>query len=204
MIPGRQARATPPAFNAPPATLVLCGALVAAHVAVHGLGGGLRSAGGLILDSAEPLAPALVGHAFVHAGFSHLLLNAGMLLAVAAAVERRFGAAAMLALFAVSAVAGGLGFALAVDLGGGAGQLVGASGAVHGMTGAAALILRASGRPRARRVGTALLGFMLAINLVLALLGDTGGLFGFRIAWHAHLAGLSAGLLAAALLLRRR
>lgn len=192
----------PPVFNAPPATLVLCAALVAAWLAMHVFGDGLGTVGWLFLDSADPLTPALLGHAFVHAGFTHLLMNAGMLLAFAAVVERRFGAGHMLGIFSVSAVAGGLAFAAVVGLTGRAAWLIGASGAVHGITGAAALILCTSGTPRSRRIGVSLFGFMIVVNAAMALLGDTGDLFGFRFGWQAHLGGLAAGVLAAAILLR--
>lgn len=191
----------PPVFNAPPATLALCAALVAAWGAAELLGGGFAGWPGLILDGADPFGPALLGHVFLHAGFGHLLANAGMTLAFAAAVERRFGAAAMLGIYAASAAAGGLAFAA---LAGGGAQLVGASGAAHGAGGAAAVVLRSGGRERARRAGAALLWFMVGINLALALLGDTVDLFGFRIGWQAHLGGLAAGAALAALLARLR
>ena len=196
--------ARPPVFNAPPATLLLCGALIAAHAAARVFGGGAMGWDGWILDSANPWAPALAGHVFMHAGATHLLANAGMTLAFGSVVERRFGAAGLIGIFAVSALAGALGFVAAVDFAGGAARLAGASGAVHGALGAAALILWRSGRPAPRRLGAALVGFAVAVNLAIAALGDTGGLFGFRIAWHAHLAGLAAGLAIAALLSRRR
>ncbi len=192
-----------PVFNAPPATLLLCAVMVAVWLATRLVDSGPWAWEWLVLDSANPLAPALLGHGFLHAGFSHLLVNAGMLLAFASVVERRFGAVVLLGIFVLSTVAGGLAFSAAIGSGGGAAQLIGASGAVHGVTGAAALILRDTGRASSMRVGTALLGFMVVLNLVLALLGDTGDLFGFRIGWQAHLGGLAAGALAAAVLLRR-
>ena len=192
----------PPVFNAPPATLALCGALVAAWGAAELLGGGFADWPGLMLDSADPFGPALLGHVFLHAGFGHLLANAGMTLAFASAVERRFGAAAMLGIYAASAAAGGLAFAALVGASGA--QLIGASGAAHGAGGAAAVVLRSGGHERARRAGAALLLFMAGINLALALLGDTVELFGFRVGWQAHLGGLAAGVALAVLVSRRR
>ena len=192
-----------PALNVPPATLALCLALAAAYGAVS-LSGGLGAWRSAILHSADPWTPALLGHAFLHAGVGHLLANGGMLLAFATVVERRLGAAAAVGIFAVSAAAGGLAFAAAVGFGGGSAHLVGASGAVHGLAGAAALVLHDSAAARARRAGAALVGFTVAFNLALALLGDAADAFGFRLAWQAHLGGLAAGLVVAAPLLRLR
>ncbi len=195
-----------PAINAPPVTLALCATLALAYVISHHIVG-MDSFGAyswLFLDTVNPWTPGLLGHAFLHAGFSHFLTNTGMLLAFGSLVERRFGAFAALAVFIVSTLAGALAFTVTIVMGGGAALLVGASGAVHGFTGAAALVLRESGVPAARRVGAVLLGFVLVLNIGIALLGDTTDWFGFRFGWQAHLGGLAAGLIIAAILLHRQ
>lgn len=189
-----------PIFNAPPATLALCGVLCIAHVAVHVIDGGPTDYAWAILDGADPWTPALAAHGFIHAGTAHLLINAGMLLAFGAQVERHYGAAVLLFLYVASLIAGGLAFALAVALTGRGAWLIGASGAVLGVAGAAAIALRRSPDPRRRRLGAAILGFAVAANAALAALGEAGGLFGARIGWQAHLGGLAAGTAIAALL----
>lgn len=193
-----------PVFNAPPATLALCGVLCIAHVIVHVIDGGPADYAWAILDGADPWTPALAGHGFIHAGTAHLLANAGMLLAFGALVERHYGAVALLFLYVASLIAGGLAFALAMTLTGRDAGLVGASGAVLGVAGAAAVVLRRSRDPRRRRLGAAILGFAVAVNAALAVLGDAGDLFGARIGWQAHLGGLAAGASIAALLPPRR
>lgn len=199
--PGFRERARrEPIFNAPPATLALCGVLCIAHVVVHIFGGGVADYAWAILYGAHPWTPALAGHGFVHAGFGHLLANVGMLLAFGTPVERRYGGPALLFLFVASLIGGGLAFALATALLGGGAGLIGASGAVLGVTGAAAIVMLRSDDLRARRAGAAILAFAIIVNAALALLGDAVALFGVRIGWQAHLGGLAAGALIAALL----
>src|SRR3546814_7657257 len=86
----------------------------------------------------------LVTHAFLHADLMHLALNLGFLLAFGSYVERNLGLARYLLLFALTAAAGALAdyaFRGAVPI-----ALIGASGAVYGMTGAAMRFMFAGGR----------------------------------------------------------
>jgi membrane associated rhomboid family serine protease len=155
---------------------------------------------------------SFVTHAFVHADAAHLLINSAWLLAFGSIVARRVGAGRFLALLAFTGAAGAAAFwagnpGLAVPV-------VGASGAVSGLTGAVMRFLfKAIGTgnghllsenpaaiPRAKlgevfrdRRALMMLGVLVATNLLLGLglgtLITPGG-----IAWEAHLGGLAAGL----------
>lgn len=150
-----------------------------------------------------------VTSAFLHGGNEHIILNSLWLVIFGTPVIRRLGTVRFAVLFGVSAVAGSLLFLILkpYDIV----VLVGASGAVSGLTAAAmrfcftesgflpdksalyrpALSLSATFRNRAP-----LTFFIvwLAINLIMGLLGSSmpGG---SEIAWQAHLGGFAAGLL---------
>ncbi len=152
-------------------------------------------------------------HAFLHADWLHLAMNGAWLLAFGSVVARRCGSFGFLLLFAICAIAGAL-FFFAVNPNQ-VTPLVGASGAVSGLMGAAfRLLFSASDAggywllrehpeyvPRMslmtalgdQRVLTAI-GIWVAINLIFAFgLSDlvTEG----EIAWEAHLGGFFAGFL---------
>ena len=74
-------------------------------------------------------------HALLHGSWEHVLFNAAWFAIFATPVARRYGAGPMLAIFFISAAAGAALFA-ATTLNSGA-YLVGASGGVSGLTGAA-------------------------------------------------------------------
>ena len=86
---------------------------------------------------------------------------------------------------------------MAIQVGDTPARLVGASGGVHGVAGAAALTMIQAGRDGVRRTGIGLLVFLVAFNLLLAFTGGAQALLGFQIGWQAHLGGLAAGLLIA-------
>ncbi|NOZ32603.1 MAG: rhomboid family intramembrane serine protease [Alphaproteobacteria bacterium] len=169
-----------------------------------------------------PLLWTPVTHAFLHGGWEHLAFNGAWLLVFGTPVARRYGAPGFAMLFVVGAVAGALAFAvtnlstIAV--------VIGASGAISGLTGAAvrfvfqpAIFVRDpdSGRPVAagrrlanlkefvaNRRALVFTGVWLLINLgigVFALVtkADSG------IAWQAHVGGFLAGFVAVAWLERR-
>lgn len=141
----------------------------------------------------------LFTHIFLHGGLLHLFLNGTALLAFGAPAARLLGsgpvgAVRFFGFFLVTGILGGLAFwALHPE---GTTPLVGASGAISGLMGAAARLLEDP-----RRVGSPFSGAAMrftlpwvAINLVIAAVGQAapGGL---PIAWEAHLGGLAAGLL---------
>ncbi len=126
-------------------------------------------------------------YAFLHGGLLHLAMNAVILLSLGKFVAQRAGQWAMLLLFLVSAVAGGLTFGL---LSRGAGPMIGASGAVFGFLGlwqyweaATRRRLRASLQPVLATIGT-----LIAINVAMAVF------MGGALAWQAHLGGFLAGV----------
>src|SRR5215217_3678448 len=74
-------------------------------------------------------------HALLHGGWDHLLINCAWLAIFATPVARRYGAGPMLAIFFISAAAGAALFAATTLYSGS--YLIGASGGVAGLTGAA-------------------------------------------------------------------
>lgn len=163
-----------------------------------------------------PLLWTPVTHAFLHAGWEHLLFNMAWLAIFATPVARRYGPGDFLALFLICAAAGALAF-LATTWG----QLqflIGASGGVAGLTGAAVRFMfqpliigkdpvtgdrRVLGRrlaslrdlvtqPRPRNF----ILIWVVLNAAVPLLPLLGGEM-VQIAWQAHLGGFFAGLVLA-------
>lgn len=142
-----------------------------------------------------------VTYLFLHAGWSHLLLNGIGLLVFGSAVEREAGRGAFWAAWLGAGVAGGAGWALAQGLGSPV-PCVGASAAVLGLAGAFAAL-----RPRARFV------LIFPVPAVLPAWALAAGLFALNAlelafvvsstAYLAHLVGIAAGA-AIGLALRRR
>ncbi len=87
------------------------------------------------LSLAVPLIWTPFSHALLHAGWEHLLVNTAWFAIFATPVSRRYGAGPMMAMFFVSAAAGAALFAATTLYSGS--YLIGASGGVAGLTGAA-------------------------------------------------------------------
>jgi membrane associated rhomboid family serine protease len=169
-----------------------------------------------------PLIWTPFSYAFLHSGWEHLLINSAWLAIFGTPVARRYGTVATLVVFFVSGVAGAALFALTTlpepQI------MIGASGAIAGLTGAACRFMfqpvivardpetgatRVLGRKTASLMELAREGrarFFILIWLVLnaavpflpMLIGEQSG-----IAWQAHLGGFIAGLLLPPLLERR-
>jgi rhomboid protease GluP len=145
-----------------------------------------------LLLGAEPIFPLqpvtmFVTHALLHGGLLHLAMNMAILLGLGRFVADRYGDGAVLPLFLLSAIAGGVAFAL---LGSPEIPMVGASGAVFGFLGVWTVwdwhrhrAYGASTAPVVRRA----LGLVL-VNAILWF--GLGGM----LAWEAHLGGYLAGL----------
>ncbi|TVP73247.1 MAG: rhomboid family intramembrane serine protease [Rhodobacteraceae bacterium] len=150
-----------------------------------------------LLSGWEPVYPLqnvtmFLTYAFLHGGFLHLIGNMVVTLALGGIVVARIGERGFLLLYALSAIGGGLGFALFSNS---EAPMVGASGAVFGLIGAWKFWewqmrqhLNSSMRPLWR----SLLGLLL-LNVVLwfALSG--------LLAWEAHLGGFVVGVVVAAI-----
>lgn len=166
----------------------------------------LRYSGGYALDVYAFLAP--LTYAFLHGGVAHLAVNTIWLAAFGSPLANRIGAVRFLLFWAVTSLAAvGLHYVLhPAD----AVPLVGASGAISGMMGAAARfgfrIDRNEGRAAfagrvlsipdvfRSRMAVTFLAVWLAVNLLMGLgfgAPDDGG----SIAWEAHIGGFLAGFL---------
>jgi membrane associated rhomboid family serine protease len=192
-----------PVFNAPVLALLLAGSIVGLYWLQSETGAMEASYRyGLIparLAQGEPAG--LVTHMLVHGGWMHAIMNAVGALAFAAPVARLMGGArgliGFLSLYIVCGVIAGGGYAL-LHLDGTA-PLVGASGAVFGLIGAATRMLGGHGRilPLTdRRVLTSAAAW-IGVNVLIGVIGGIGvtpGMEGARIAWEAHVIGLITGL----------
>jgi len=182
-----------------------------------------RAAPGFLLEGGWiPLLWTPFTHAFLHAGWEHLLINCAWLAIFGTPVARRYGPRATVILFLASAAVGAAAFAVTTypefQV------LIGASGGVAGLTGAACRFIFQpvivgrdpdSGAEQVLGRRMASLGelmrnqrpaFFIVVWLVLnaavpflpMLIGQSIG-----IAWQAHLGGFLAGLFLAPLFERR-
>lgn len=139
-------------------------------------------------QSPTQAAEVLVGHAFLHAGILHLLMNMLVFVQAGPFVEQRMGSLRFALLYGASILGGAAAYVLinphSVE------PAVGASGAICGVFAAYFLAVRPT--PRAAladpRVRNAMLTFV-GINVVLV------ALLPLPIAWEAHLGGFIAGAL---------
>lgn len=190
-----------PVFNAPWPVLALVAAIVGGYalqtlfpieevVGRYGFSPARLEAGDW-----TPLITAL----FVHGGWAHALMNAGGLLAFGTPVARLFGprSRGALAFFAFYFVCGAFSsWTYALLHPGDAMPLVGASGAVSGLMGAASRLIAGRGR-LGPFLSSPVIGMGIAwvvINLLVAILGYAPGVGEANVAWQAHLTGYAAGL----------
>lgn len=207
-----------PIFNLPRIVVILIGACVGIHlVRLYVLSADqdiglivrfafipVRYTGGYLVDIYAFLAPWT--YAFLHGSVGHLAVNMIWLAAFGSPLANRIGTTRFLAFWLVTSLAAvALHFVLhAYDQS----PLVGASGAISGMMGAAARfgfqVDRRAGKGafmgsilsvpqvfRSRTVMTFLIVWM-AVNLVMGIWGGVPGSDG-QIAWEAHVGGFLAG-----------
>lgn len=136
----------------------------------------------------------------LHGGWTHAIMNAVAALAFGTPVARlfgdRIGPTVFLFFYIVCGVLAALGYGLIHW--GSSEPMVGASGAVFGLIGAATRLLGGEGRvlPMTdRRVISAAIAWM-GINALTGLIGYAPGAEGARIAWEAHAVGFVVGFLA--------
>lgn len=197
-------RGREPMFNAPWPALTLLVLIVGGYALQSRFP--LETVVGAFAFSAKALAQGRYGvlltSLFVHGGWAHALMNAAFALAFGTPVARFFGARAgeaalFFAFYLACGVLASLGYAAVHPAS--ATALVGASGAVSGLMGAAARLI--AGRGRLGPIfSTPVLGMGAAWVIVNVLIGviATGlvpGAEGAGIAWEAHLAGFAAGVL---------
>jgi membrane associated rhomboid family serine protease len=142
----------------------------------------------------------LITALFVHGGWAHVLLNAFGALAFGAPVARLLGRGAVggmafLLFFLVCGAVSSLGFAALHPRE--AVVLVGASGAVSGLMGAASRLIdrRDTLAPFASRTVIGMALSWVVVNVLIGLVGLDAVSGGAPIAWEAHLAGYAVGLL---------
>jgi membrane associated rhomboid family serine protease len=171
-----------------------------------------------------PLFWTPITHAFLHAGWEHVILNTVWLAVFATPVARRYGGVKMLALFLAGAIVGAIAFAATtlpqVQV------LVGASGGVAALTGAAIRFMfqpvQIAKHPETGE--TIVLGRKLAtigevlrhptartfslmwiiLNGIVPLLPLFIPGMDVQVAWQAHLGGFLLGFFAVPLLERRQ
>ena len=136
----------------------------------------------------------------LHGGWTHAIMNAVAALAFGTPVARLFGDKIGPTVFLLFYIGCGVLAALGYGLihWGSTEPMVGASGAVFGLIGAATRLLGGQGRVLSmtdRRVISAAVAWM-AVNAVTGLIGYAPGAEGARIAWEAHAVGFVVGFLA--------
>jgi membrane associated rhomboid family serine protease len=199
---GPVTRSNPPPRTARPRLQVFTLGMLIAIVAIHAYVSSLNIPAQNIIYEDYALWPArfgrlhdfspgalltFVSHAFLHANWGHVLANCYALFLFGLLAERFLGTMRVVLVYFASAIAGGLLFVLLDPTA--FVPLVGASGAISGLFGAAIVSAPAASR-RALTINAVV---WLGLNVGLpALNADVDGQ---RIAWEAHLGGFLIGLL---------
>lgn len=198
-----------PFLHAPSSVLGLIGLMVAIHLAItllpipidlwalFAFNPALYAEGA----SVSALIIPLFSHQLLHGGWLHLGVNSLWLLAFGPVVARRYGAWVFFAFFFLAGAAGALAY-MALHWGE-TGILVGASGAISGLMGAAFRMMHWPGvAPGTRLVplfAPPILKFSaawMAANVIFGVVGFGTGSDGDQIAWQAHMGGYLFGLIA--------
>ena len=161
--------------------------------------------GGAVLALVVPF----FSHMLLHADFVHLSMNCLWLLVCGPVVARRFGTALFFAFFVICGVAG-ISLYLALNWGSPE-AVIGASGAIAGLMGAAIRMLPWPGVARVQPLAPLFSRPVMLFSLVWVFTNILFGMTGFginggvhQIAWQVHLGGYFAGLLLAGVFDRLR
>lgn len=141
--------------------------------------------------AAQPVT-MFASYGWLHAGPGHLLGNLGVLVWLGPRLLDRFGLPGFAALWGICLLGGAAGFALLTSS---PAPMVGASGALFGLAGAALAgeIRRIRSLREQILKGAAMLAALLALNAA------AWALQGGHLAWETHLGGTMAGIAFAAL-----
>jgi len=205
----------PPIFNIPPVAALMMLVIIVSHIIRVWIIPDRYAQEFIMLFAAIParysdlggLLPyafstwyAPLSYAFVHADWTHLLINMAWMLAFGSAVAKRFGTLGFLALFATSSFVAFL-FHLVTHLNEFS-PMIGASGAVSAFMGAAIRLPRDVSSPVLslfesfkNRGFLAFVAIWFALNLVIGLQPGLVVGEGTQIAWQAHVGGFLTGLL---------
>ena len=152
------------------------------------------------IDLAEGRYGGLMTSMLVHGGWAHVLMNAVGALTFGAPLARLFGGGIGLIVFFALYIASGMAATLGYGLlhWGSTDPLVGASGGVFGLIGAATRLLAGRGRVSPLTDGAVIrsAAVWMGVNAVIGLIGFAPGAEGARIAWEAHAFGFLFGILA--------
>lgn len=190
-----------PIFNAPWPAMTVTLVIIASFVIQQRLGE--RVWAPYVLTPAEVLQlgrwETLVTPLFLHGGWVHTLMNATAALAFGTPVARLMGLRPTAALtfflfFLVCGALSSVGYVLAhpVSLV----PVVGASGAVSGLMGAASRLIDRHGAlgPLVSRTTIGMAAAWIIVNLIIGFVPVMPGTGGAGVAWEAHVAGYFAGL----------
>jgi membrane associated rhomboid family serine protease len=188
-----------PIFNAPWPAIVLVSALILAY----GVQSQLMTEQEIVTLALSSDAirlgrwPTLATHLFLHGGVGHLAMNAAAAFAFGPPVARLFGrglggAVLFFGFFLLCGAIAGLGHV--VLNWNSTALLVGASGAISGLWGAASRLLGQHGG-LAALTSRPVLSQAIAFSAINVVIGLAGVLANLNIGWQAHLVGYAAGLL---------
>jgi membrane associated rhomboid family serine protease len=206
-VPPEPPRRSEPILNAPVLPLLIALSMAALYMGQtrlpdQGLAWAFRP-----LDLIDGHWVTLFTSMLLHGGWAHVAMNAVAALAFGAPVARLLGQGArgglaFLLFYVMCGVVAALGYGLVHW--GGPESVVGASGAVFGLIGAAVRLLATPGRlsPLLDRRALGAAAAWMGVNLIVGLIGFMPGAGGARIAWEAHAFGFIAGYLTIGLLCR--
>lgn len=217
-----------PIFNVPPVVAALIGSFVLVHLVrallpaqeddwltavLAFVPARLTGIAGQLPGGDPAAVTQFVTHIFVHGDLMHLILNSAWLLPFGSSVARRVGSVRFLLFFLLCGIGGALSYALLSP--NPLSMMVGASGAISGLMGAAFRFLFKAIRDQDadglaglgrkpplmslratlqdRRIVLAIIGWTL-LNIAMAW-GAVGLADGVSIAWEAHIGGFFVGLL---------